>query len=362
MPKSLLAALLLTLAACSDGPGHGPPAGAVRDAPRGAEVAARRIRQDGNAGRGDAEQATLALFAQHEVVGLGILSYANQDFNGFILNLIRNPSFPGQVNDIVIECGNVLYQPVLDRYVAGEDVPLADVQPVWRNTTQPWCGVAGFFDELVPLVRRVNQSLPPASRLRILAGDPPVDWSQVRSERDLRKFGDRDGSIAEVMEREVLARHRKALMIFGVRHLRHGGSSAVQRYERHGFPGRSFIIMAHNGFGNHTPLAARNDALEAQLATLPVPSLVVLKGSWLDTLDVDYFPPGDHPGRHISSSVDGYLYLGPADLLLNAPIPAAALLDTAYMAELKRRSDLRAGPMGVEQILREVREAGAFFN
>src|SRR5207342_1582460 len=38
-----------------------------------------------------AEQATLAVFDTHEIVGLGILSYSNQDFNNFILALIRNP-------------------------------------------------------------------------------------------------------------------------------------------------------------------------------------------------------------------------------------------------------------------------------
>jgi hypothetical protein len=327
-----------------------------------AAVVAIRNRQGGNPATGDAEQATLALFGEHEVVGLGILSYANQDFNAFILGLIRNPAFADRINDIAIECGNSLYQPVLDRYIAGEEVTLAEVQPVWRNTTQPWCGVAGFFDELVPLVRRVNQSLPPDKRLRVLAGDPPVDWSRVKIEKDLRNFEDRDASIASVMEHEVLARHRKALMIFGVRHLMHAGSSAVRRYERDGYPDRTFVIMAHNGFGRHTPLADRNDELEQRLAGSPVPSLLVLKGSWLDSLEVGYFAPGDLGGRHISSSVDGYLYLGPADLLLNFPIPAVAILDTAYMAELKRRADLRSGPMGVEQILREVREAGAFFN
>src|SRR5690349_5992586 len=48
-----------------------------------------------------------------------------------------------------------------------------------------------------------------------------------------------------VMEREVLSKHRKALILFGVFHLLHGGSpgqgDAVTRYERH-YPGRTFVI------------------------------------------------------------------------------------------------------------------------
>jgi hypothetical protein len=230
----------------------------------------------------DARKAVLAAFADHEIVGLGILSYADQDFDNFILGLIREPAFPATVNDIVVECGNSLYQPVLDRYIAGGDASLAEARLAWRNTTQPMCGLSGFYEELFPLVRQINRALPAGERLRVLAGDPPVDWSRVRSAADLRPYGDRDGNIASVVEREVLARHRKALMIFGVRHLMHGGGGAVGRYERKLETGNgshlTYVIMAHNGFGNHSPLTRRNDELERRLAAWPVPSLVSLRG------------------------------------------------------------------------------------
>jgi hypothetical protein len=38
-----------------------------------------------------------------------------------------------------------MYQDTLDRYIAGEDVPLAKVQLVWRNTTQIMCSLSGFL-------------------------------------------------------------------------------------------------------------------------------------------------------------------------------------------------------------------------
>lgn len=53
----------------------------------------------------------------------------------FLLDLLRNPALPGKVNDIAVECGNELYQSVLDRYIAGNDVPVEEVRLVWRNTT-----------------------------------------------------------------------------------------------------------------------------------------------------------------------------------------------------------------------------------
>ncbi len=75
-----------------------------------------------------------------------------KDLDDFILAVIRTPAFLAKVNDIVVECGNSLYQPVLDRYIAGEDVPFAEVQKVWRNTTQLPCGISGMFEQFFPLI------------------------------------------------------------------------------------------------------------------------------------------------------------------------------------------------------------------
>ncbi len=309
----------------------------------------------------DAQAATLAAFARYEVVGLGILSYSNQDFDDFILALLRNPALPGKVNDIVVECGNALYQPVLDRYIAGEELPLAEVRQVWRNTTQPFCGVSAFYDELFPLVRRINRTLPPERRLRVLAGDPPLDWSKVERREDLLPFLERDSSIASVMEKEVLAKHRRALMIFGLLHLMHGGG-AVGMYEARGFPNVTFVVMAHNGFGNDTPLSKYNDALERRLASWRVPSLVSLKGTWLDDLGFRYLFPDVRGADRVSDRVDGYLYLGPRDVLLNERIQAAVILDTAYMAELSRRAEIGGGSVGAGAVLREAADSSVFFN
>lgn len=309
----------------------------------------------------DAQAATLAAFGRYEVVGLGILSYSNQDFDGFILAFLRNPALPGKVNDIVVECGNSLYQPLLDRYIAGEDVPLSEVRQVWRNTTQPMCGVSGFYEELFPLVRQINRSLPPARRLRVLAGDPPVDWSMVKTRENLRPFMDRDSSIASVVEREVLAKHRKALMIFGLLHLMHG-RGAVGMYEVTGYPNLTYVIMAHNGFGNRTSLSKYNDELERRMASWPVPSLVSLSGTWLADLGFAYLFPDEGGGGQISARVDGYLYLGRRDVLLIEPVSARAILDKAYMAELGRRADIRGGSMGPEAILQEASDSIVFFN
>ena len=143
--------------------------------------------------------AILKAFEAFEVVAMPA-GHGEKDIDDFILSLIRNPRFPTSANDIVVECGNVRYQSILDRYIAGENVPFTDVQRVWRDTTvQQMCGASGFYEQLYPLVRKLNQGLPVASRLRVVAADPPIDWSLISSYQDLTPFFDRDGSIASVM-------------------------------------------------------------------------------------------------------------------------------------------------------------------
>ena len=112
-------------------------------------------------------------------------AHGNKDLDDLILHLVRDPAFPTKVNDIAVECGNSLYQSVLDRYIAGADIPFSEARQVWRNTTQPMCDVSAFYEELFPLVRRINQKLLPEKRIRVLAGDPPLDWSKVKDKSEV---------------------------------------------------------------------------------------------------------------------------------------------------------------------------------
>src|SRR5512140_2177846 len=127
--------------------------------------------QGGSAARpAPAVSAVLAAFQEHPIVALG-MNHLQQDEADFSLSVIRDPRFATVVNDIVVECGNPLYQAVLDRYIAGELVPIEQLQLVWRNTTQPGRCDPRQHRELIDAVREVNRGLPPSHRIRIVAGD-----------------------------------------------------------------------------------------------------------------------------------------------------------------------------------------------
>ena len=142
-------------------------------------------------------------------------------------------------------------------------------------------------------------------------------------------------------------------MLFGVFHLFHGmQGTAVAMYEKD-YPNVTYVIAQHQGFGRGVPAAEKyNDELEKRMALWPVPSLVNIKGTWLANLDFTYFfapifigsPNGEvlvgFPAgiSSISKAVDGFLYLGPSDLLLDEHIPASVYMDQDYIAELRRRA------------------------
>ncbi|MGW3963529.1 hypothetical protein ACWED2_27185 [Amycolatopsis sp. NPDC005003] len=275
--------------------------------------------------RPDPAAALLAAFDTHAIV-----AKSSPDVGTFVFDLIRDPRFPGRVDDIAVECGNARLQPLLDEYIAGTTVP--DISRVWRDTTQPSCGFSTFYEQLFALVRQVNTTLPAARKIRVLATDPPVDWSQVDSPADLEPFLDRDASIVSVVKTQVLQKNRKVLMLFGLGHLTHdGGSAAVAQLER-SYPAAAYVVADHRGF------TSDNTRLEQRLGSWP--ALVPMQGSWLGALPTPYFPVNREypPGTRGYPGVDAYLYEGPANLLLREPLSARAVLDTEYLAELRRRA------------------------
>ncbi|SED14975.1 hypothetical protein SAMN04489727_6631 [Amycolatopsis tolypomycina] len=286
--------------------------------------------------RPDPAGALLAAFDSHAIV-----AKSSPDVGTFVFDLIRDPRFPGRVNDVAVECGNARLQPLLDAYIFGAAVP--EISHVWRDTTQPSCGFSTFYEQLFALIRQVNTTLPSSRKIRVLAGDPPIDWSRVHTPADLEPFLDRDASITSVVKTQVLQRNRKVLMLFGLGHLTHnGGSAAVAQLERE-YPGAAYVIADHRGF------TSDNARLEQRLGRWP--ALVPVQGSWLGSLETTYFPVNrDYPpGTRGYPGVDAYMYEGPADLLVREPLSARAVLDTEYLTELRRRaSAIDAPPDSIE--------------
>ncbi|WP_202033914.1 hypothetical protein [Rhizobium rhizogenes] len=130
----------------------------------------------------------LDAFQLHNVVALCDGGHGCEQAYAFRIALIRDPRFSALVNDIVVESGNSLYQSIMDRFISGEDIPDREIRKAWQNTTQAhdvWD--SPVFEGLFREVRDLNATLPKERQIRVLLGDPPIDWSKVNNAAELRE-------------------------------------------------------------------------------------------------------------------------------------------------------------------------------
>jgi hypothetical protein len=262
----------------------------------------------------------------------------------FDSRLIRDPRFAATVNDIVVEFGNSRYQALMDRFVRGENIPSSLLREAWHNTTQPssvWD--TAIFEEFYRAVRVVNESLPKERQLRVLLGDPPVDQDDTRRTipEQVRDFGNRDVFPAEVIRREVLAKQRRALLIYGDGHLKRKRSppSVVDLLESSGT--RVWTIRTN---GDNADL----EELQPNISKWRVPSLTLIKGTVLEGASFRSLP---YPATTIEAGYgqyDALLYLGHPLTITYARYSKELCQDADYVRMRTRRSR----NAGFEKILR----------
>lgn len=291
--------------------------------------------------------AILDAFRSHALVGLGNVEGGNEPSHAFQLSLIQDPGFAATVNDIVVEFGNARYQEVMDRFVGGEEVPYDSLRQVWQNTTQvefEWD--LPIYEEVFRTVRSVNASLPRGRQIRVLLGDPPIDWDKVHSFQDLQAgMGSRDAHAVEVIRREVLSKRRRALVIYGTQHLIRKNTvigaadewarGLVAQLERPGLS-KLFTISAETRIDLKT--------LQPDVTSWPKPSLVILHGTQMGAAN---FAPGprQRPVR-MEEQFDALLYLGPPSEMTSARLSPALCADGSYMQMRLSRLALVPPPPG----------------
>jgi hypothetical protein len=289
--------------------------------------------------------AILEAFRDHRLVGIGD-AHGNRLGEAFQLSVLRDPRLPSVVQDIVLESGNSRHQAVADRYIRGEDVPREALQRIWLDTTQQH--VASLdIPPLFAAVREVNASLPAERRLRVLLAEPPIDWDQLKTQDELRAWEadpafDRDVFGAALVQREVLAKNRRALLLYGAAHLfrRVRSQSVVTVLEKET---RVFTVWTNAG----TELSA----LQPDVATWPAPSLTKVRGTMLGSVGLaTYLGPnaGDVSPEWLApmqDQFDAVLYLGPqTTITFDRPKPWRC--SEPAFAERLRRIELRRPGMG----------------
>ena len=319
----------------------------------------------------DPVKGILEAFRSHQIVALTD-PHGDEQMHQFLLTLIRRPEFAALADDIVVESGNARYQQLMDRYIRGEEVDPNALREVWRNTTQHQILDHPQFEEFVRAVRTVNLRLPPAERLRVVLGDPPIDWEFVRSAADHREWIEmRDWFPAAVIQTEVLARRRRALVVYGQMHLQR--KQLLANYDMDSWQAQTVVSVLQRT----TPAAiftiwtVRDPArLQRDLIRWTKPGLVLLRGTALGAAEFERFY--DAPGRfqvvdgklvpipkeqwrtlRIEDQFDALLYLGPSAQMAVRRPPPAVCADQDYMQmRIRRLTVTNAAERLIDQLRR----------
>ena len=135
---------------------------------------------------------------------------------------------------------------------------------------------------------------------------------------------DRDRHAAEVIQREVLAKQRRALVIFGDMHVTRRPTSIVGRLES-GSGVRVFNVRNATRRSYDSLLTEQPD-----VAAWPVPSLATVAGTVVAQREF-----GD---------VDAVLYLGPPSAMTTSRIVRTLCEDASYIAMRRERMALAGLP------------------
>ena len=306
--------------------------------------------------------AIVEAFHTHGVVTLTD-PHGNVQIQSLLLSLVRDPRFADVANDIVIETASARYQDAIDRFVRGDDVAPEILRKAWEDHTVPnSLGIQA--EEFIRAVRAVNASLTEAKRLRVVAGDPPIDWDNIVSRQDLSRWIElRDSYPADLIRRQVLDRGRRALVVYGQGHLPR--RQIATNYDMSAWQAQTVVSLLERDHGArifNIWTLNRSVKLPERTESWRVPSLVLLRGTTLGATD---FAAYDRPGEETRFGVkagqlvripreewkamrmedqfDAFLYLGPPEAITTTPVPASLCKDADF---LKRRIDrlTRFGP------------------
>jgi hypothetical protein len=279
----------------------------------------------------------------------------------FVQSLIRDVRFSDTFSVIVVEFGNALYQDVIDRYIAGEIVSDDELKRVWQDTTVPMAWDCRLYPMFFQLIRDLNQTLAKAKRIRVLLGDPPIDWSKVHTVSEFSPFMDRDNFYAGVVARNCQKGH--CLLICGTNHfywedplvnIRPPSShkNVLEYYLQNGGTRSKIevvlpVVSSDKALTNKEFPALFNAHLDpfdrVRFGEIEQGRVTILKKT-KDGITPFEVQPGDTLAVH--DVVDWILYLGPTEQ--EAEAEKAIYLDRAYVRELYRRSKIVSEAFGFD--------------
>lgn len=186
-------------------------------------------------------------FNTFDLVALGEW-HGSKDDADLRAEIVEDPGFPEKARVVVIECGNSRYQDTLDRYIAGESVAYEQIRRVWRDVATPGGCDSPLYEDFLLELRSLNRGLSPALKVRVLAAGPPINWSKIQNRLQWRAIAESsDRFAADLIEREVLRKGYKGLLVIGAGHLwrknRLVARANLEALLEERFPARTYTVI-----------------------------------------------------------------------------------------------------------------------
>jgi hypothetical protein len=312
----------------------------------------------------EATRAMIRLINDRNIVMFGEIHSNKQEYE-WLCRLVKMPEFSSHVDDIVVEFGNALYQKDVDRYVAGEDVSLDQIEKAWRNMIVSVPPVSPVYGWLYRAVREANLQTHGKHRIRLLMGSPPGDWDKIKTAQDLAPYeAEREQWYLNVVKDEILHRHHRALLIMGAMHFLRGSDQALQDelLEQQHKPvppvdrdrlAPGYIERELRTAGADTYLAVmgtdvvddRGD-VDPRIREWSTPAFVTVQGNWLGGMAAQPIVSGGHAPATpltLAGQTDAVIYIAPCSTLKFVNESRAELEGTAYGKEMIRRNKIEIG-------------------
>jgi len=307
------------------------------------------------------ENTIIEAFSSHDIVALGEGGHTNEQSHSFRINLVSNPLFQQAVKDIVVEFGNSYYQPMMDRFIAGEEIPHEEVRKAWLYTTQLNQTLDNpVYKEFLYKIRELNRALPEGQKFKVWLGDPPMNWKNINTRDDLntaRKYLNRDGFVVHLIKYEILAKGRKAILLYGDRHFHRKrlywnfkNTEYADDYSKQSTNSIVNQLEQANAKVFSVTTNTRHDlaSIQGSISKWPKPSIAILKGNILGAAPyAEYYPFSVHPindkgvrvpvksipdkSPRMEEEYNAVLYLGPVESITFRKLPKEICLDEEYL-------------------------------
>ncbi|PAW10576.1 hypothetical protein B6K85_10810 [Vibrio sp. V1B] len=296
-----------------------------------------------------ADAAILKAFEQHSFVGIGDYHW-NDAFLRYATELVSTDAFSDQVTHIVVEFGNAKYQPVLDKYLAGEEVSESQLNEVLRGSIYFMAWMPDAYINFFKAIRARNLLLPEGKKIQVHLAEAPFEWDGVADAKVWKQAAQSKTDYFYQIAQERIEHNEKALLIFGAFHLVNAPKDYVTKTQASAWP---LATRLEQAFPDSTYLIwpMTEPEVVQTFHNVKSPALLEVTNSPIEPLRfIDLLPKAryklaamDKMDAPVGELFDAFLYLG--ENARSTVFPREVMADREWVNEMQRRVDLIGGKM-----------------